>query len=52
MEEMRIDSKIRYKRNRVISGFGPHRILEMTQNKMFAKLAEEVETQVNDKELD
>lgn len=31
MERMRIDSKIRYGRSRIRSGYGPHRMLEMIQ---------------------
>ena len=31
MEKMKINSKTDYKRNRVNSGYGPHRILEMLQ---------------------
>ncbi|MFW9802373.1 MAG: hypothetical protein ACFFFC_06965 [Candidatus Thorarchaeota archaeon] len=31
MEEMKINSKIGYRRTRVRSGYGPHRILEMLQ---------------------
>ena len=31
MEDMKINSKTDYKRNRVNSGYGPHRILEMLQ---------------------
>ena len=31
MEDMKINSKTDYKRNRVNSGYAPHRILEMLQ---------------------
>jgi len=39
MEEMEINSKISYKRNRVVSGNAPHRILQMEQEKALAKYA-------------
>lgn len=39
MEDMKINSKIEYKRNRVISGKGPHRMLQMAQEKALGKLA-------------
>lgn len=38
MEDMKIDSKIDYKRNRVLNGNEPHKILEMLHQKAFAKL--------------
>jgi len=33
MEEMKINSKINYKRNRVTSGNAPHKMLQMIQEK-------------------
>jgi hypothetical protein len=33
MEDMEISSKIDYKRDRVNSGNGPHRLLQMIQDK-------------------
>jgi len=38
MEEMKIDSKIGYRRTRVRSGYGPHRMLEMLQQTMLGKV--------------
>ena len=38
MEEMKINSKIGYRRTRVRSGYGPHRMLEMFQQTMLGKL--------------
>ncbi|MFW9796945.1 MAG: hypothetical protein ACFFE2_07900 [Candidatus Thorarchaeota archaeon] len=40
MEKLKINSKTSYTRNRVISGYGPHRILEMKQQKLLDRLAE------------
>ena len=37
MEKMKINSKTDYKRNRVSSGYGPHRILEMLQEEALAE---------------
>ena len=34
MEEMKINSKIGHRRSQVESGSGPHRMLEMAQEKM------------------
>jgi hypothetical protein len=31
MEKMRINTKVSYKRNRITSGYEPHRILQMIQ---------------------
>ena len=45
MEDMKINSKIDYKRNRVNSGYGPHRILEMLQEEA---LAESVNDQIQE----
>jgi len=39
MEDMKINSKTDYKRNRVNSGYGPHKILEMLQEEALAKSA-------------
>jgi len=39
MEKMKLNSKRGYTRSRVISGHGPHRILEMKQQEMLEKLA-------------
>lgn len=38
MEDMRINSKIEYERNRVISGKEPHRMLQMAQEEALRKL--------------
>ena len=38
-EKMEIDSKKRYKQNRVLSGYGPHKMLRMEQQKMLEKAA-------------
>jgi hypothetical protein len=40
MEEMKINSKIGYRRTRVKSGYGPHRILEMLQQTKVGRLAD------------
>jgi len=37
MEEMEINSKRSYKRNRVISGNAPHRMLQMIQEEALTK---------------
>ena len=39
LEEIKLDSRIRYNRDRVISGRGPHRILAMIQQKMLERLS-------------
>jgi hypothetical protein len=39
MEEMKINSEIGYKRNRVMNGHSPHKMLEMIQQEMLGKLA-------------
>ena len=44
LEEMKINSEIGYNRARVISGYGPHKMLEMMHQKLLTKLAKE-ETQ-------
>jgi hypothetical protein len=41
MEQVKINSKTGYNRNRVMNGQGPHKMLKMVQKKMFAKLAKE-----------
>ena len=41
MEEMQINSKIEYNRNRVMNGQGPHNILKMIQQKLVTKVAGE-----------
>jgi len=37
MEDIEINSKINYKRNRVMSGNEPHRILQMIQEQVLEK---------------
>jgi hypothetical protein len=37
MEKMKITSKRKYRRNRVVSGHAPHRLLKMTQEQALAK---------------
>ena len=37
MEKMKINSKTRYNRARVRSGYGPHRILKMVQEEIREK---------------
>ncbi len=41
MEEMRINSKTGYNRERVMNDQGPHNILKMIQKKLVAKIARE-----------
>ena len=41
MEKMKLNSKRGYTRSRVISGHGPHRILEMKRKEMLERLAKE-----------
>jgi hypothetical protein len=41
MEEMKINSKTRYNRNRVINAQGPHMMLKMIQQKLLEKIARE-----------
>jgi hypothetical protein len=41
MEKMKLNSKRGYTRSRVISGHGPHRILEMKQQEALERLAKE-----------
>jgi hypothetical protein len=41
MEKMKLNSKRGYTRNRVISGHGPHRILEMKRQEMLDRIAKE-----------
>jgi hypothetical protein len=44
MEDMKINSKIEYKRNRVTSGKEPHRMLEMLQDEAMEKVANETDS--------
>ena len=37
MEDMKINSKIGYERDRITSGYEPHRILKMIQEKALKK---------------
>ena len=41
MEKLKLNSKRGYTRSRVVSGHGPHRILEMKRQQMLEKLAKE-----------
>lgn len=41
MEKLKLNSKRGYSRSRVISGHGPHRILEMKRQEMLDRLAKE-----------
>ncbi|KXH76429.1 MAG: hypothetical protein AM326_02895 [Candidatus Thorarchaeota archaeon SMTZ-45] len=41
MEEMKINSKVGYRRNQVKNGYGPHRMLEMTQQEMLGESVKE-----------
>jgi hypothetical protein len=41
MEKLKLNSKRGYTRNRVISGHGPHRILEMKRQELLDRLARE-----------
>ncbi|MFW9967134.1 MAG: hypothetical protein ACFFEA_08265 [Candidatus Thorarchaeota archaeon] len=50
MEKMKINSKVGYRRNQVKNGYGPHRMLEMTQQEMLGKSAKE-EGQEKDSDL-
>lgn len=45
MEEMKINSKTGYTRNRVMNDQGPHNILKMIQQKLGAKIAREEVTE-------
>ena len=38
MEKMKINSKTGYRRNRVKNGYGPHKMLEMIQEKGLKKI--------------
>ena len=44
MEDMKINSKNEYKRNRVTSGKEPHRMLEMLQDEAMEKVANETDS--------
>ena len=55
MEEMKINSKIGHRRSQVESGSGPHRMLEMAQEKMLEDAAKglqdvDSESKVKEKE--
>ncbi len=41
MEKMKLNSKRGYTRSRVISGHGPHRILEMKRQEILDRIAKE-----------
>ena len=41
MEEMKINSEIGYKKNRVMNGQAPHKMLKMAQQKLAIKIAKE-----------
>ena len=41
MEKMKINSKTRYNRNRVINAQGPHMMLKMIHQKLLTKIAKE-----------
>ncbi|MHA2134214.1 MAG: hypothetical protein ACXAEN_14465 [Candidatus Thorarchaeota archaeon] len=41
VEKMKISSKGRYVRNRVMSGYSPHRMLKMAQEKALAEPTQE-----------
>jgi hypothetical protein len=41
MEDMKINSKIKYKNSRIVSGNEPHRMLRMIQEKALEKEHEE-----------
>ena len=38
MEDMKINSEIGYKKSRVMSGYGPHKMLDMIQQKGLEKV--------------
>lgn len=44
MKEMKINSKIDYKRNRVTSGNEPHRLLKMIQEKALGEAVNEIDS--------
>ncbi|MFX1265265.1 MAG: hypothetical protein ACFFH0_07780 [Promethearchaeota archaeon] len=41
MEKMKINSKRRYRRSRVLHGHGPHKMLKMAQEKALSKREKE-----------
>ena len=41
MAEMKIKPGVRYKKNRVMSGHAPHKMLKMAQQKLAIKIAKE-----------
>ncbi|MGY5853881.1 MAG: hypothetical protein RTU92_09970 [Candidatus Thorarchaeota archaeon] len=45
MEKMRIASKRRYRKHRVVSGHSPHNLLKMVQELALSKSKKESETQ-------
>ncbi len=47
MEKMKINSKVGYRRNQVKNGYGPHRMLEMTQQEMLGKSAKEKDSDLS-----
>ena len=44
IENMKINSKIEYKRDRVISGKEPHKMLEMLLEEALEKVAKEIDS--------
>jgi hypothetical protein len=51
MEKMKINSKIGHRRSQVISGSGPHRLLEMVQEKMSETLTKGLQELDSDSNL-
>lgn len=51
MEEMKINSKIGHRRSQVVSGSGPHRMLEMAQEKMLEARTKDAQDLESDSEL-
>jgi hypothetical protein len=47
MEEMKINSKTGYNRDRVMNDQGPHNLLKMVQQKLAAKIARESATETS-----
>jgi hypothetical protein len=45
MEKLRIASKRRYRKQRVVSGYAPHNILKMVQEKALSKPKKESKAQ-------
>ncbi|MHA2378171.1 MAG: hypothetical protein ACXADO_01825 [Candidatus Thorarchaeota archaeon] len=48
MEKMKINSKRRYRRNRVANGHAPHNMLKMAQEKALSKRNKEKEPQTDE----